>query len=114
MRNLSSSASKRIKQTETLTSASKNAVFHELENSDRFKKVTPRCLAMSPHNCGIRIAFEFFPTNLRVLMRESLSVNYNLPYQLAKIMSQFESKGYLLREFRLQKFLARPSKLKAN
>lgn len=99
-----------VKQTRKFDDETKFAVFHEFRMSDQFKSVTPRCLAMSPNEGQLRIAFDYLPTDLHCLMQEDLSTNFYLPDQLARIMSEFEDKKVLIRDFRLTKFMAEPSR----
>lgn len=101
-----------VKHTRVFDRHTNRALLHELEMADRFKAISPMCLGLNPIGLQMRISYEYLPLDLKSLMDEDLSINYNIPYQLAKIMAEVSGRNYMLREFRLEKFMGRLSELK--
>lgn len=100
-----------VKQLLRYDLGARQAVLHELEMSDKFQSISPKLLAFAPYEQSIRIAFEYMPLDLPKLMETRLEINFNIPSELARIMGEVSDQGYLLREFRLEKFVGREGKL---
>lgn len=98
-----------VKETREFSFNINHALLHEIEMSDTFQEISPRCLGLQPFEQHLRVAYDYLPADLVSLMEEGLSVNYNIPYELARIMAEISEKSYMLREFRLEKFLGRLS-----
>lgn len=101
-----------VKATTRYDRNTKQSILHELEMSDRFQTVSPKCMAFSPYTAegGIKIAFEYMPLNLKQLMNEGIDKNFTVPSELARILAEISGQNHLIREFRITKFVGRESK----
>lgn len=99
-----------VRQTKSFSTEIRSAILHEMAMTDTFQSISPKIMHFGPVGHQIRIATEYAPSNLKEIMREELSINFNIPSELAEALAVISSKKYLLREFRVEKFLATLSK----
>lgn len=99
-----------VRITKSFEKDVKHAIAHELVLSDKFNAVTPKIYKLGPQDNQMFIASEHFPLSLKDLMRKDLSTIINIPSEIAEILATFADQRYLLREFRVEKFLAKKCK----
>lgn len=103
-----------VKRTKHMTLEANRKVDHEVKMADKFHQITPRLVLLGPHSekptqkVFLQVAFDAMETDLYEMMKNGLDIDSNVPMELARILSQFEIQEYLLRDFRLEKFMANP------
>lgn len=95
-----------VKQARNDDRNARQAVCFEIEMAATFPRITPRCTMFGQWEDRLQVAYDFMKTDLYQLMSQGLSIDSNVPMELATILSVVENKQYQIRDFRLQKFMA--------